>query len=1283
MELRVVMIGILAAVFLIGILYFFNFKKEERHKQLWLPLLAITFAFIIMRLDILNLLPLQWVFDRVPDAEFVTILVINGLCLALFIPLKIVYKATGKVSQYLSGFLRQRAQFIVKAVNFVISRVLKRLPAGYRQRLISGGKGKGTIALFYERDVKGVVLKPQWHYLSLTVFYTSGIAFLLLAGYIIALPFDWRNTAGVLLPPYPALSLLIFLETAWFLNGRRRDFKGNALSGEDVEAQVVSDQEKLFDEYKRTWPEKLLASGSSVKSNLFSRDESEYSLFNQAQSEEEKHLELILRRMKAQGIPLHEGYVDMLTSMMNEEDVIVRDPVYGDIKPFMMAGMVNRLMNHHRIVVVVRNQQAVAETLSWIEAGLKQASGLEHLWGTATVTEALQEGRAPHIIVTYVNELKKQSTITFLTGGFHGSRFDTYVFPEAETSLALYAGDLKNISLQLRERLPEEPSFWVFTQWYERIESLVRQTFRIKPEEIEAKKLHGSPAHHYLIWKLEGRNFQERLFTGLGSHRYITGEVTLGILAKRREIPNISFVNQGAVPIRESLNDLLDNREHLINIGMSGSQVRRIKRHSDIYTNYSSVPCPDHSFLLVRDVNYNLVDTLKHWWANGRISSFIHVISPPYLLRDYIAADLDNHMKTSRTISPLSVSQPHTPYGKIKPLLDLMLNGYVKEEKVKEFLASLDTGNAASLPVIKQLEDCFIHLFGASDQVVDALKVRKSRIFDEEEQCFKEQTEYNLTKRLEELISSMVSNEIKVQKQSGDVVEAIREGHLYQRYLPGQEHTFNGELCKVEKISPRLGTMDVTLTSNRRPYVYKQDRTYIFHAKDWPQQGNVVTKGTKKGQTLTIQLGELPVTVRTRGYLESMKHVDLQKGSFHTLKDSEQTLVERRFEKGKVLKVSLKLPEAIVNRNRVAFTLSFLLNELFLTLYPNLHEYLAASVPLPEDFFAGENDMIGLIHPKMNNGMPYDEAGTNELHLYLIEDSPSQLGAAESFIQNREYVFELLEDYVSWVLADVEERREYLSFGCETLSGLFDLEGTQKVLRTFMGGESLGEQRHNQHQEAEKETGSEEDYEEKTCSFCGVVFKAVYYEKTDDKRVWCIDCRESAVNYERELKPMYEKLRTFLATEFNVELRRDYLCVELKSAKDLHEANSLPFTPENPGRMVGQASLDEENNIKVMIENGAPRLQTYMTLVHELTHVWQYDNLNLTYMTLDEIEGFATWVEICLAEHFHEHTYVEWFKRQLEDRNDSYSRGYYEIMAQMKEAGVKSPFELYGVKQPA
>lgn len=159
------------------------------------------------------------------------------------------------------------------------------------------------------------------------------------------------------------------------------------------------------------------------------------------------------------------------------------------------------------------------------------------------------------------------------------------------------------------------------------------------------------------------------------------------------------------------------------------------------------------------------------------------------------------------------------------------------------------------------------------------------------------------------------------------------------------------------------------------------------------------------------------------------------------------------------------------------------------------------------------------------------------------------------------------------------------------------------------------------------------------CDFCGRKV-AISIERLCDGRERCAPCEVVAVDTPEELEFIYREARRFLTEEVGITLRetiRVVYCAPDEIAK--HTGATFSPTPHFDIRPMGLAVFDGSDCI-ILIENEQPRHMTLATAVHELVHVWQFDNLDLDFIERQGqfflVEGLALWAEIeCLRSRHH------------------------------------------------
>ncbi len=191
------------------------------------------------------------------------------------------------------------------------------------------------------------------------------------------------------------------------------------------------------------------------------------------------------------------------------------------------------------------------------------------------------------------------------------------------------------------------------------------------------------------------------------------------------------------------------------------------------------------------------------------------------------------------------------------------------------------------------------------------------------------------------------------------------------------------------------------------------------------------------------------------------------------------------------------------------------------------------------------------------------------------------------------------------------------------------------------------------------------------CDFCGTELLGTEYEVLADGRERCIACGKTALRTAEEFTQLYAEVRknmeVFYGAKITVPVR-----VEMVNAKKLHKRLGKTFVPtgNSDGRVLGVAIKDRKG-YSILLENGSPRMQSAMTIAHELTHIWQYLNWNRRTIIanygktqeLEVYEGMAKWSEIQYAYLINEPSAAKREEIITRMRDDEYGRGFRKYMA--------------------
>lgn len=186
------------------------------------------------------------------------------------------------------------------------------------------------------------------------------------------------------------------------------------------------------------------------------------------------------------------------------------------------------------------------------------------------------------------------------------------------------------------------------------------------------------------------------------------------------------------------------------------------------------------------------------------------------------------------------------------------------------------------------------------------------------------------------------------------------------------------------------------------------------------------------------------------------------------------------------------------------------------------------------------------------------------------------------------------------------------------------------------------------------------------CDFCTRPLMGGEFDRLADGRQRCVLCSKTVVATHDEFVGLYQEVKRNFELIFEVQLRAG-MTVRNASAKVIaRQTNENPrATPGGGARILGFAR-ENAGGYDLYLENGSPKLPAIWTLVHELTHVWQYrawnrQALRLTYGPANELfiyEGMASWVS---AQYFFSTMEIDFARRwaaHTRDRDDEYGAGF-------------------------
>lgn len=177
------------------------------------------------------------------------------------------------------------------------------------------------------------------------------------------------------------------------------------------------------------------------------------------------------------------------------------------------------------------------------------------------------------------------------------------------------------------------------------------------------------------------------------------------------------------------------------------------------------------------------------------------------------------------------------------------------------------------------------------------------------------------------------------------------------------------------------------------------------------------------------------------------------------------------------------------------------------------------------------------------------------------------------------------------------------------------------------------------------------------CDVCGFPVGKKYWTLSDG-RIICRSCEATSIMDYEVAFDLFKATKRYLKSYLNMDFRHTV-------GFRLADKNELAKHGHNLLGLFRQKG----NRYAIYVLSGLPKAVMIGVLAHELTHLWQAENVRVKQSKLLS-EGFAQWVEYKLLNHFHQETQMY----LLDQRTDTYGQGLRVVKAIEKKAGTTNVF---------
>ena len=785
------------------------------------------------------------------------------------------------------------------------------------------------------------------------------------------------------------------------------------------------------------------------------------------------------------------------------------------------------------------------------------------------------------------------------------------------------------------------------------------------------------PNSGVMIWREESAcHLQRQLGIGNSMSPYMGTALPLALVAIKYDFPRVYLITDGNHGDRSFFDVLTMSSKEVTNYLSKTVNLRSTIR----YSLDEALREQDQSVTVVYDADCNFFNALNRWKKyGGKNGSLLHIISPPYALREYFAANYKErklHLKNNEFDALIATRVGTRMSRMLEILISLCDNGITDTElmeKVKEYHWDYES-------VDHLLDDCLKVVLsrGEIHSIYECFHLEEEKHFREDLGVFETHTRITLIDttilaRLHQRVNYAVLVSKDDQRQSLPILC----GNIHNYCLQQQIVAVGGYLYQIHSVSE--GTLyGEQILPQDLPQYHQISRFSFCDLR--PREEEIDDK------ILRLKLYTGDVTREIFGYWSCTGGNTFASSGLYLNSFAEPMRVTA--DDVSILQIRIDRSALGDHPVEAARLLAYLVKDFAKTLFPKTHQNLFAvmgqedpeviSRVLEKGRDAELNDIVASLVP----GVADPAADEDEfVHIYVIEASCIEFGMVQMIHSRFRSILLMIREYLSWYLATgqvaVAETPEqdtaatekqpqdttvtavlgrYLHFGAGAIPTAINPQALLELCRSIV----LEQEDDEDGQPVQVKL----DTDIPRCTFCGR--QSMYPVDLSDGRQMCGHCKDHQLTQQEEIRSMYHDTVRYLKEGYSIALPSN-LHIRFQSADAIRRATGGC----EDGRILG---FYNSGNHMLWLEARGPRIAMQSTLIHELTHAWQhhdpefserlqrvlrkYPRRERNRIRLQIQEGHAVYMEIETMRRMHEDAFAERMHDISMVRDDEYGIGY-------------------------
>lgn len=848
---------------------------------------------------------------------------------------------------------------------------------------------EATSAKYYEYDEVYDEWFLQARFINLRAI-TKILAVCIAALTAALLTMTWLNGpgSGEWLLAFPCAALVVFNEIKSYICGQTREEYIESVLGDEADSRKVGNFYRIREIYEKRFPGQLLASHTGTE---FMSHKAATDLLYKLEASEDKVDRAVAQYFLTldDQVKLEPDSVYAANLMMHSESAVFFNPFYRDLGVYITLPLVNSVLEGKNCLVVGGTNTVCQDVSMWLSDMIKDYSHIRTMWRVGLLSNRPADFEIG--ILTF-QQLYNIEVIAENRDFLSHVEFVLILEPSA----MLHTGQI-GFSILAKEvcRFQDAPLYCICDRYSDGLVDTMSHVLHTEITNVVAAPV---PRCVYtgMAWDADGDYIRQKLFDK--QTKYLGNGMELAAVAIKNQIPHVTWYGERKAPIRDIKWIVGQHFSTICRYMNIATQQSALYEKVSFVPSLWSKPAEREQFIIVEDEYCNMFTMLRTFLTRGIDQAFVNVLSENYLLRDYMRCNQQMFLSNPNAIPSLLPDYAKSERNTIIKLVIMMAVRWVPESEVE---AELKLAGCRFDDTFKMCSDLLQKYTFADNSVLDLKSVT-----DEDASTIQKTTFYGIqpTKYLK-FFSSTIRNAYYVvedEKSNTEYIDAKMFGHISQTVLPGQFVTYDGKYYEVKLISPENGVIlrrAADLYSGRK--YYRQIRTYHFSQETAP-----VILHVKTVTDIEFTFAESDFSVSTTGYLEMDDNHDLRKARVIDLKaDPAIHILDRTYHNKCFLKI--KLPDT---NDRIRFTVSILLSEVFHSVFPDSWQYLAVLSARPEDISGILNDVVYAVE-----GCPDSEC------IYIVEDSEIDLGLLDAVRRHFPQLLEIIADFLDWHFEKMRE----------------------------------------------------------------------------------------------------------------------------------------------------------------------------------------------------------------------------------------------------------------------